>query len=99
LSTNNIGTFEAAIDDIDRRFAFVGLSEDISAVNQQALPILGFEFDNGVRLNVSARVTDLGDLDRQTLDLLQSVTVEDQRLYQYVRAQVTTTRDQLRNSR
>lgn len=94
LSHDATRTFEAAKSTISDYFTFVGLAENIGATNDACMANFGFAFDNSVRRNVSESTAKVSDITPETLARLQDLNQEDQRLYDYVHAQVLPSRDQ-----
>ena len=88
LASAEMATFAAAIATVKARFAFLGCAENLAASNEAASALLGFEFDAGVRRNWSPRRRGAQDFTPETQALVEKITAEEQKLYNYARAQL-----------
>jgi Sulfotransferase family len=84
LSANAEPFFESARDNVERNFAFVGLTENLRAAGNAARTRLGFALDSDTKLNTVARVIDLPTLKKSTVDFLESLIEEDRKLYTHM---------------
>jgi len=85
LSGNAEPSFESAIYNIGRNFAFCGVTENIASTNDQFKDLVGFELDVSRHDNVSE-----SDLSYESLPLalrqeLDALIGEDVRLYDYLK--------------
>ncbi len=88
LSEDGAATFEAARETVERRFALLGCMEEMAAIRPQAEARLGFGFDAGVRDNAAPRRQGADDFTPETRALIEKITAEDQKLYDWARARI-----------
>lgn len=86
VSFDGSADFASAIQDLDRRFAFVGLIEDFNATRGAFEKCLGFNFDADLRRNSSPQKIRRSEISNEAMDLLLSITEEDRKLYEFVKA-------------
>ena len=84
LSEHSEPTFSAAKSNIETNFAFVGATERIADIATISERKIGFSFDPSIKRNQADRSVGIEDLDKNTLDLLDSITAEDRKLHQYI---------------
>lgn len=88
LSEDGQATFEAARESAVKNLAFVGCVEAMEATNAAARAALGFGFDAGVRANAAPRRQGLADVSPATRALVDEITGEDRKLYDWARARI-----------
>ncbi len=88
ISEDGSTGFEAARDSAEKNLAFVGCMEVMEATNGIARAALGFGFDAGVRANAAPRRQGLADVSPETRALIEKITAEDQKLYDWARARI-----------
>ncbi len=88
ISEDGSTGFEAARDSAEKNLAFLGCMEVMEATNGIARAALGFGFDAGVRANAAPRRQGLADVSPETRALIEKITAEDQKLYDWARARI-----------
>lgn len=85
LSEHGEASFQAARDSIEMNFGFVGMVDNLNAVNKMAKIFLQFQFDQRTRHNKSRPFQNINDLSTKAIQTLKSVTDQDDLLIKYIK--------------